>query len=140
MVTASPVSLPSDPQVLIERLRSRGIRSRLISEPFIRYLLTNDRFSEVGETVRTRTAPLNTDRRPICYQLTSLLWLSKLYPALTALSFGEIESLMKGKWPWIAAAAGLLRSSFSLPDCAPPGAGLSSSGLPVLQAWFSRPC
>lgn len=108
VVTASPVSLPSDPQVLIERLRSRGIRSRLISEPFIRYLLTNDRFSEIGETVQTRTAPLNTDRRPICYQLTSLLWLSKLYPALTALSFGEIESLMKGKWPWIAAAAGLL--------------------------------
>ncbi len=108
VVTASPVSLPSDPQVLIERLRSRGIRSRLISEPFIRYLLTNDRFSEVGETVRTRTAPLNTDTRPICYQLTALLWLSKFYPALTGLSFGEIESLMKGKRTWIAAAAGLL--------------------------------
>ena len=107
VVTASSVSLPSDPQVLIERLRSRGIRSRLISEPFIRYLLTNDRFSEVGETVRTRTAPLNTDRRPICYQLTSLLWLSKFYPALTGLSFGEIESLMKEKRTWIAAAAGL---------------------------------
>ncbi len=108
VVTASLVSLPSDPQVLVERLRSRGIRSRLISEPFIRYLLTNDRFSEVGETVRTRTAPLNTDRRPICYQLTALLWLSKFYPALTALSFGEIESLMKEKRTWIAAAAGLL--------------------------------
>jgi len=108
VVTASPVSLPSDPEVLIERLRSRGIRSRLISEPFIRYLLTNDRFSEVGETVRTRTAPLNTDTRPICYQLTALLWLSKFYPALTALSFGEIEILMKGKRTWIAAAAALL--------------------------------
>jgi spermidine synthase len=108
VVTASPVPLPSDPQVLIERLRSRGIRSRLISEPFIRYLLTNDRFSEVGETVRTRTAPLNTDTRPICYQLTTLLWLSKFYPALTGLSFGEIESLMKEERAWIAAAAGLL--------------------------------
>jgi spermidine synthase len=99
---------PSDPEVLIERLRSRGIRSRLVSEPFIRYLLTNDRFSEVAETVRTRTAPLNTDQRPICYQLTSLLWLSKFYPALTGLSFGEIESLMKEERAWIAAAAGLL--------------------------------
>jgi len=108
VVTASLVSLPSDPQILVDRLRSRGIRSRLISEPFIRYLLTNDRFSEVGETVQTRTAPLNTDRRPICYQLTALLWLSKFYPALTALSFGEIESLMKEKRTWIAAAAGLL--------------------------------
>jgi spermidine synthase len=107
VVTASPVSLPSDPQVLIERLRSRGIRSRLISEPFIRYLLTNDRFTEVGETVRTRTAPLNTDRRPICYQLTALLWLSKFYPALIGLSLGEIESLMIEKWIWIAAAAGM---------------------------------
>jgi spermidine synthase len=108
VVTASPGSLPSDPQVLIERLRSRGIRSRLISEPFIRYLLTNDRFSEVDETVKTRTAPLNTDRRPICYQLTSLLWLSKFYPALTGLSFGDIERLTEGKQTWIAAAAGLL--------------------------------
>jgi spermidine synthase len=108
VVTASLVSLPSDPEVLIERLRSRGIRSRLISEPFIRYLLTNDRFSEVEQTVRTHTAPLNTDTRPICYQLTALLWLSKFYPALTGLSFGEIESLIKEKRTWIAAAAGLL--------------------------------
>jgi spermidine synthase len=112
VVTASPVSLPSNPEVLIERLRSRGIRSRLISEPFIRYLLTNDRFSEVEQTVRTRTAPLNTDTRPICYQLTALLWLSKFYPALSGLSFGEIESLMKGKRTWIAAAAGLLLIPF----------------------------
>jgi spermidine synthase len=123
VVTASLVSLPGDPQVLVERLRSRGIRSRLISEPFIRYLLTNDRFSEVGETVRTRTAPLNTDRRPICYQLTSLLWLSKFYPALTGLSFGQIEGLMKGKQTWIAAAAGLLLILFLIARLRPSWRG-----------------
>ena len=108
VVTASPAALSSDPQVLIERFRARGLQSRLISEFFIRYLLTNDRFAEVAETLRTRTAPVNTDRRPICYQLTALLWLSKFYPALTGLSFGEIEGLVKDRWTWIAATAGLL--------------------------------
>ena len=119
VVTASQEPLSSDPQVLIERLHSRGIRSRLISAPFIRYLLTNDRFSEVEQTVRTGTAPLNTDARPICYQLTALLWLSKFYPALAGLSFGEIESFMKGKRTWIAAAAGLLLILFFMARLVP---------------------
>jgi len=123
VVTASPAALSSDPQVLIERFRARGLQSRLISEFFIRYLLTNDRFSEVGETLRTRTAPVNTDRRPICYQLTALLWLSKFYPALTGLSFGEIEVLVKGKGTWIAAAAGLLLALFFIARTRPSWRG-----------------
>jgi spermidine synthase len=112
--TASMDSLPRDPQVLIDRLRSRKIESRLVSEPFIRYLLTNDRFPEVEQTVRTGAAPLNTDARPICYQLTALLWLSKFFPALTGLSFEEIGGIAKEKRIWIGAAAGMLLFVFFL--------------------------
>jgi spermidine synthase len=112
--TASMDSLPRDPQVLIDRLRSRKIESRLVSEPFIRYLLTNDRFPEVEQTVRTGAAPLNTDARPICYQLTALLWLSKFFPTLTGLSFEEIENIANGKRIWIGAAAGMLLFVFFL--------------------------
>jgi spermidine synthase len=112
--TASMDSLPRDPQVLIDRLRSRKIESRLVSEPFIRYLLTNDRFPEVEQTVRTGAAPLNTDARPICYQLTALLWLSKFFPALTGLSFEEIGRIAKEKRMWIGAAAGMLLFVFFL--------------------------
>jgi spermidine synthase len=112
--TASMDSLPRDPQVLIDRLRSRKIESRLVSEPFIRYLLTNDRFQEVEQTVRTGTAPRNTDARPICYQLTALLWLSKFFPALTGLSFEEIERLAIEKRIWIGAAAGMVLFVFFL--------------------------
>jgi spermidine synthase len=108
VVTASADSLPRDPQVFIDRLRSRGIESRLVSEPFIRYLLTNDQFSEVAQLVQTRKAPLNTDARPICYQFTALLWLSKFFPALTGLGFEEIENIVKGKRVWIGAVAGML--------------------------------
>jgi len=108
VVTASADALPRDPQVFIDRLRSRGIESRLVSEPFIRYLLTNDLFSEVAQLVQTRNAPLNTDARPICYQFTALLWLSKFFPSLTGLGFEEIENLVKGKRTWIGAVAGTL--------------------------------
>ncbi len=108
VITASSAPLPADPRILIERYRERGLRSRLISEPFIRYALTHDRFPEVAETVRTHTAPLNTDTRPICYQLTALLWLSKLFPALTGLSFAQIESRVTANRMWIGLAAGLL--------------------------------
>jgi spermidine synthase len=107
-------SLLRDPQVLIDRLRSRKVESRLVSEPFIRYLLTNDRFPEVEQTVRTGAAPLNTDARPICYQLTALLWLSKFFPALTGLSFEEIGRIAKEKRMWIGAAAGMLLFVFFL--------------------------
>ena len=108
VVTASSDALPHDPQVFIDRLHSRRIESRLVSEPFIRYLLTNDLFSEVEQLVQTRKAPLNTDARPICYQFTALLWLSKFFPALTGLSFEEIENLVKEKRIWFGAAAGML--------------------------------
>jgi spermidine synthase len=108
VVTASADALSRDPQVFIDRLHNRRIESRLVSEPFIRYLLTNDLFSEVEQLVQMSKAPLNTDARPICYQFTALLWLSKFFPALTGLSFEEIENLVKEKRIWIGVAAGLL--------------------------------
>jgi len=106
--TASAAPLPDDPRILIERYRERGLHSRLISEPFLRYLLTNDRFFEVRETLRTQQAPINTDTRPICYQLTALVWLSKFFPAVAGLRFGQIEHLVQAKRTWIVVAAGLL--------------------------------
>ncbi|OPY06566.1 MAG: Spermidine synthase [Syntrophaceae bacterium PtaB.Bin038] len=107
VITASASPLPADPGVLIERCRDRGLRSRLISEHYLRYLLQNDRFGEVAGTLRTHAAPLNTDTRPICYQLTVLVWLSKFFPALAGLNFGRIESLAGNSVPALGAAAGL---------------------------------
>jgi hypothetical protein len=43
-------------------------------------MLTNDRLAEVRQTLETGTAPVNTDVRPICYQYTVMLWLSKFLP------------------------------------------------------------
>jgi spermidine synthase len=114
VVTASTDALPRDPRTLIDRLHSRKIESRLVSEPFIRYLLTSDLFSEVEQAAQTQKAPLNTDARPICYQFTAILWLSKFYPPLTGLSFVEIERLVKEKRAWIGTAAGMLLLVFLL--------------------------
>ena len=108
VVTASSDALPHDPQVFIDRLHGRRIDSRLVSEPFIRYLLTNDLFSEIEKLVQVRTAPVNTDARPICYQFTALLWLSKFFPSLTGLGFEDIEDLVKKNRMGIGAAAGML--------------------------------
>ena len=119
VITASMDSLPRDPQVLIERLHSRKVESRLVSEPYIRYLLTNDRFPEIEQTVRTGTAPVNTDERPICYQLTALLWLSKFFPGLGNLSFEQIGRIAREKWIWFGAAAGTVLLVFFIARARP---------------------
>lgn len=129
VITASAAALPGDPAVLIERYRERGLRSRLISEHYLRYLLTNDRFAEVAGTLRAHTAPPNTDARPICYQLTALLWLSKFFPALTGLSFGQIEGRAKSSVQGLAAAAGLLVLLLVLARLRPAWRGVLLVGL-----------
>ena len=129
VITASAASLPGDPGILIERYRERGLRSRLISERYLRYLLTNDRFGEVAGTLRTHAAPLNTDTRPICYQLTALVWLSKFFPALTGLSFGQIEVLAKGNGAGLGAAGGLLVLLFLLARLKPAWRGALLVGI-----------
>lgn len=81
VVLCSRGRLTRDPSVQAARLDSRGIRPRLVSAAYLRYVYTNDRFREVARSLENGTAPVNTDARPICYQYTVLLWLSKFIPA-----------------------------------------------------------
>jgi spermidine synthase len=83
---ASPTPLTKDPDVLVERLRERGARTRLLTPAFIRYLLTNDRQAETTRLIETTDAPTNTDSRPACYQYAAVVWLSMFYPRLAATS------------------------------------------------------
>jgi spermidine synthase len=89
----SDLPLPRDPQIPAERLKERHIAAQLVSPAYITYLYTNDRFAQVADILDSGTAPANTDTRPICYQYTLMLWLSKFFPSLAGLDLSQIS------WP-----------------------------------------
>jgi spermidine synthase len=86
---ASRDRLTLDPEVLISRLEEREIRARMVTPAYIRFLYTNDRFAETRKKLEATAAPANTDSRPICYQYTLVIWLSKYYPVLTLVNLPE---------------------------------------------------
>jgi spermidine synthase len=87
VVTASRQPLSRLPEVLSDRLRERKLKTRLISAKFIKYLLTNDRFFEIAESLQRQRAEPNTDVRPVCYQYAFLIWLSKFFPRISLMDF-----------------------------------------------------
>ena len=96
IVLASRRPLPRDPEILVGHMEERGVEGELVIPAYVRYLYTNDRFFEIEELLEATQAPLNSDVRPICYQYTMLLWLSRFYlgaatievPALDPREFG----------------------------------------------------
>jgi spermidine synthase len=104
---ASDQPLSRDPSVPAERLTERGIRGRLVIPAYVNYLYTNDRFHELASLLDEETAPINSDLRPVCYQYTLLIWLSKFFPVLAMLELPEIRaSDLFGSVPsWIALGA-----------------------------------
>src|SRR5512140_794356 len=67
---ASNRPLTRDPGVLAARMEARGVKARLVSPPYLRYLYTNDRREEIERRIAATAAPMNTDARPVCYQYT----------------------------------------------------------------------
>lgn len=97
VVIASTDRLERNPAVLASRFHSRGIAARLVSAEYIRYRYTNDRFAQVAAALDSGQAPVNTDARPICYQYTILIWLSRFLPSLKFRDFSFFEHLNSGK-------------------------------------------
>jgi spermidine synthase len=103
VVLCSTEKLISDPAILAARLEARKIKAKLISSSYIRYLYTNDRFQEISEILRLGSAPINTDVRPICYQYTIMIWLSKFIPAMNFQDFPLFKhSLIRSSVSFIA--------------------------------------
>ncbi len=84
IITASRNPLPRTPDVPINRLHDRKLKTRLMKADYIRYLYTNDRYFEIAERLKRGSAPPNTDIRPICYQYAFTIWLSKFFPRIAA--------------------------------------------------------
>jgi spermidine synthase len=80
--------------ILASRLAARKIHASLVSSQYLHYVFNNDRFEEVARILQNGNAPINTDVRPICYQYTLMIWLSKFLPDMNLSSFPFPES-----WP-----------------------------------------
>jgi spermidine synthase len=105
IVVCSRDRLTRDPSILAARLNARAIKTRLVSAAYLRYRYTNDRFLEVSRTLESGTTPVNTDIRPICYQYTIMLWLSKFLPSAKFWDFSLPEpknSRLTLLWPVLA--------------------------------------
>lgn len=82
VVLASQSELVTDPQILIARYRDRGLKTRLVTPPYLEYVFSSDRLAQIRLRVAGQDALPNTDDWPVCYLLTAWIWLSRLMPAL----------------------------------------------------------
>ncbi len=99
VVLASQSELVTDPRVLIARYRDRDLKTRLVTPPYIEYVLSNDRRDDISRILAAQAALPNTDDRPVCYPLTTWIWLSKLIPALAHQHVsGWIQAVLRYEW------------------------------------------
>lgn len=104
IIMASDKPLIRDPDKLTERFRARNIEARQITPPYIRYVYTNDRFFAIRERLAATHAPPNTDVHPICYQYSSMIWLSKFIPRMINWDFSHVAkgpNVMAYVWSFI---------------------------------------
>lgn len=102
---ASQELLTREPTLLVQRFSDRKIPARLISDGYIRYLYTNDRFFQISGILSAGTAPPNSDVLPVCYQYTIAIWLSKFFPRF---GLWELPSISGRNWLFYAAILLLL--------------------------------
>ncbi len=105
---ASGRGLIRDPGELATRWNEREVSAALVSAPFIQYVYTNDRVDQVRQLVAAAEAPVNSDSRPVCYQYTLLLWLSRFFPRLAMKDLTFKGSLLQDYLWWGLASAPLL--------------------------------
>ncbi len=83
IVIGSVGGLVREPAELERRFEARAITAELVSPAYIRYILSNDRFAEIGQMLKTSPSASNSDSDPVCYRFTMTIWLTKFFPALS---------------------------------------------------------
>ncbi len=91
---AARIPLERGASVLGRQLVARAVQSELVSEPYLEYLLTNDRTAEIEASIAASPAEANRDDRPAATTATLLLWLARFHPALA----------LKDPGPWLMGA------------------------------------
>jgi spermidine synthase len=94
---ASDAPLTTDHALLAERLAERGLETRWVGAPYMRYIFTTDRFPQIRRDLEgEESAKLNRDLEPICYYYDMALWLSQFYSGLSG--FFHRASLLNLWW------------------------------------------
>ncbi len=76
-----PEVLTVDPATLIERLRSRHLKTQYVREYFIPYRMAPDRMEQVSEQLQQlASTPVNRDFAPIAYYFNVVLWCTQFSP------------------------------------------------------------
>jgi spermidine synthase len=140
VVLASQSALVSDPDILIARYRDRELKTRLVTPPYIAYVLSNDRRDDINRILAAQDAPPNTDDRPVCYSLTTWIWLSKLIPVLAHQNVsGWIQAVIRYEWIAVfliilVCGIGMSRLAASGGSLAYAAAGFAGFGGMVLES------
>lgn len=92
ILIASNSALETNPVKLSERFTSRNINAILVSPQFINYIYTNDRFFRINHILSASNAQMNLDLKPVTYQYSTTVWLSKFFPDLMQV---DIQALNK---------------------------------------------
>ena len=79
-------------QTLGRRYANSGIGTKLISPRYIQYLLQNDRYESIRNGLSTDQAEINSDDKPVCYQYSIAIWLSKFYSEAANYKFSRPDS------------------------------------------------
>jgi spermidine synthase len=107
VLLGSLAALVRDPGELARRLEERGIAARLVTAPWLRYSLTNDRVDQAARRLAEARVPPNTDARPACYRQAALLWLGMFLPVTPDAGTGD----RSGALVVLVAAAAILAIS-----------------------------
>ncbi len=140
VVLASLSELVTDPQTLIARYQNRDIKTRLITPPYIAYVLSDDRREAIGHILAAQSALPNTDDRPVCYSLTTWIWLSRLFPDLAHQNVSDgFQAAYRHGWIVmgvivLAAGIGINRLAAGGRSLAYAAAGFAGFGAMVLES------
>ncbi len=90
------------PEVQALRFEQRVPETRLVTLPYIRYRLTNQRNAIALEKLEAARAPVNADLNPAGYRFALQWWFSKFLPELGFTETGRSEMT---RWLWLGGVA-----------------------------------
>lgn len=103
LAIASADPLPANEEVAIARFGERGLETRLVGPPYLRYAYRDEQRHAIAARLRGAGVPPNTDARPVCYQYALLIWLARFFPSVQALDLPSARPAATLAWSALAA-------------------------------------